>query len=156
MKTILRITAGGIFLFAAAFAAHTQTNHKSSAALKTSTSPASDADVQRGKYLVEEVAKCGECHTPRNDDGELDYSHWLQGAPVWIMPVHPNSHWAERAPALAGFPGYSDQDGFDILEKGVGANGETIRPPMHIYHMKHEDAVAIIAYLRSLSTAAPK
>jgi hypothetical protein len=41
----------------------------------------------------------------------------------------------------------------NILEKGIGANGEAIRPPMHIYHLKHEDAVAIIAYLRSLPSS---
>jgi len=36
------------------------------------------------------------------------------------------------------------------LEKGTGPEGETLRPPMHIYHMTHEDAKAIIAYLKSL------
>ena len=29
-------------------------------------------DVARGKYLVEEVAKCPECHTPRDAQGNLD------------------------------------------------------------------------------------
>jgi hypothetical protein len=37
-----------------------------------------------------------------------------------------------------------------ILEKGTGPEGEEIRPPMHIYHMNHADAKAIIAYLKSL------
>jgi hypothetical protein len=36
------------------------------------------------------------------------------------------------------------------LENGIGPEGEMLRPPMHIYHMKHEDAEAIVAYLRSL------
>ena len=30
------------------------------------------ADVARGKYLVEEVAKCPECHTQRDAQGNLD------------------------------------------------------------------------------------
>ena len=110
-------------------------------------------DIERGKYLVEEVAKCGECHTPRDTQGQLDGARLLQGAPIWITPVHPDPNWAERAPVIAGFPAYSDEDGINILERGIGANGEVIRPPMHIYHMKHEDAVAIIAYLRSLQTS---
>jgi hypothetical protein len=29
-------------------------------------------------------------------------------------------------------------------------NGEVLRPPMHIYHLNHDDAVAIIAYLKSV------
>jgi hypothetical protein len=37
-----------------------------------------------------------------------------------------------------------------VLEKGTGPEGEQLRPPMHIYHMHHADAVAIAAYLKSL------
>jgi hypothetical protein len=74
----------------------------------------------------------------------------LQGAPTWVAPVHPDSNWAWNAPTLAGFAGYSDADAVNILEKGIGANGQPIQRPMHIYHMSHEDALAIVAYLKSL------
>ncbi|HEX2665512.1 MAG TPA: c-type cytochrome [Candidatus Acidoferrum sp.] len=107
-------------------------------------------EIERGRYLVEEVAKCAECHTPRNAQGELDRHAWLQGAPIWIMPVKPIPNWADRAPALAGFPGLTEEEGERVLEKGTGPEGETLRPPMHIYHMSQADARAIIAYLRSL------
>lgn len=36
--------------------------------------------VEYGKQLVEEVAKCGNCHTPRKTTEELDRSKWLKGA----------------------------------------------------------------------------
>ncbi|WP_136442376.1 c-type cytochrome [Pacificoceanicola onchidii] len=36
---------------------------------------------ERGRYLVEALAHCGECHTPRNPLGGLDTSRWLAGAP---------------------------------------------------------------------------
>jgi mono/diheme cytochrome c family protein len=117
---------------------------------QTSSKPPAATEISRGKYLVEEVAKCQECHTPRNSQGDLDNSRWLQGASIWITPVHPTENWAQNAPAIAGFPGYSDADAVNILEKGIGANAEPIRPPMHIYHMNHADAQAIVAYLRSL------
>jgi mono/diheme cytochrome c family protein len=117
---------------------------------KAKTASVDKVEVQRGRYLVEEVAKCAECHTPRNAQGELDPHAWLQGAPIWITPVRPNPNWAERAPALAGFPSLSEVQGERVLEKGTGPEGETLRPPMHIYHMTHEDAKAIIAYLKSL------
>jgi mono/diheme cytochrome c family protein len=116
-------------------------------------SPASSAinvEIERGRYLVEEVAKCGECHTPRNERGELRTDAWLQGATIWIQPVAPIRNWADRTPALAGFPSFTEEQGERVLEKGTGPEGEELRPPMHIYHMKHEDAKAIIAYLRSL------
>lgn len=34
----------------------------------------------RGRYLVEALAHCGECHTPRNAIGGLDTGRWLGGA----------------------------------------------------------------------------
>jgi mono/diheme cytochrome c family protein len=109
-------------------------------------------EVQRGKYLVEEVAKCAECHTPRDANGNLDPQAWLQGAPIWIMPVRHIPNWADNVPAIAGLPSFTDEQMERVLEKGIGPQGEVLRPPMHIYHMTPEDAKAIIAYLRSLRT----
>jgi mono/diheme cytochrome c family protein len=124
--------------------------------VKPPSEPAAQADtatnpeVERGRYLVEEVAKCPECHTPRDAQGELRTDAWLSGAPVWIRPVAPIANWADHAPTLAGWPSFTEEQGERILEKGTGPEGEELRPPMHIYHMKHEDAKAIIAYLKSL------
>jgi hypothetical protein len=120
------------------------------------TPAAQQGAVERGKYLVENVAMCEECHTPRDASGELDETRRLQGAPIWIAPVRPNPDWAMNAPALAGFAGYTDEQGAQILERGVGPNGLAIRKPMHIYHMNHADALAIMAYLRSLPAAYPQ
>ena len=117
---------------------------------KPKTASTDAIEIERGRYLVEEVAKCPECHTPRNARGELDHQAWLQGAAIWIMPVGPIPNWADRAPALAGFPSFTEEQGERVLEKGIGPEGETLRPPMHIYHMSHGDAKAIIAYLKSL------
>lgn len=109
-----------------------------------------DAQVERGRYLVEDVAMCGECHSPRDSRGELEHDKWLQGATIWIMPIHPDTNWAERVPPLAGLPSLNDQEAERVLEKGTGPEGEILRPPMHIYHMTPDDAKAVIAYLRSL------
>lgn len=38
--------------------------------------------LQRGRYLVEALGHCGECHTPRNALGGMDRSRWLAGAPI--------------------------------------------------------------------------
>ena len=111
---------------------------------------ATNPELERGRYLVEEVAKCPECHTPRDDRGELRHDAWLSGATIWIRPVAPIPNWADHVPALAGWPTFTEAQGERILERGTGPQGEELRPPMHIYHMKHEDAKAIIAYLKSL------
>jgi hypothetical protein len=48
---------------------------------------------------------------------------------------------------------FTEEEGERVLEKGMGPEGEVLRPPMHIYHMNHADAKAIIAYLKSLPEA---
>lgn len=110
-------------------------------------------DASRGRYLVEEVAKCSECHTPRDTENQLDRGRWLQGASIWIEPVRHVSNWAQFAPPLAGLPGLNDEQMERVLERGQSANGREIQPPMHLYHLNHADALAVIAYLRSLPTS---
>ncbi len=119
-------------------------------ATNRAASGATAAEIERGKYLVEDVAMCVECHTPRDSQGALRTDAWLAGAPIWIRPVAPIPNWADHAPSLAGWPSFTEEQGERVLEKGTGPEGEQLRPPMHIYHMKHEDAKAIIAYLKSL------
>lgn len=136
------------------------TSSQKAAAQKTAgqkaAAPAEQGNVERGRYLVENVAMCEECHTPRDGGGNLDESRRLQGAPIWITPVHQTTNWANNAPSLAGFEQFTEEQGEQILEQGVGPNGLPIQPPMHIYHMNHADAQAVIAYLRSLPGSYPQ
>jgi mono/diheme cytochrome c family protein len=138
--TVLSALIGVMFVGVLGFSATSQSKRPS-----TET-----GDVERGKYLVEEVAKCPECHTPRDARGNLDAHAWLQGGPIWIRPVQPIPDWADHVPPLAGLPSYTDKQMERVLEKGEGPEGEALRPPMHIYHMNPDDAKAIIAYLKSL------
>jgi mono/diheme cytochrome c family protein len=75
VKTIIGLAICAILVIASMSASYTQTT-------KNRTSPISsrESDIARGKYLVEEVAKCGECHTPRDARNQLDSARWLQGA----------------------------------------------------------------------------
>lgn len=120
------------------------------ATARTNRGEAQKSEIEHGRYLVEEVAKCPECHTPRDSSGQLDRQAWLQGAPIWIEPVQHIQNWADHAPALAGLPSFTEVEMERVLEKGIGPEGEVLRPPMHTYHMVPEDAKAIIAYLKSL------
>src|ERR1700735_5405514 len=135
MRPSFGFGALALVLFAGAVIASTRAPWQA----PSNSSSSNASQVKRGKYLVEEVARCTECHTPRDSQGNLDNSRALQGAPVWIVPGHPDHNWAQQAPPLAGFAAYTESDGEEILEKGRGANGETIRPPMHVYHLNHDD-----------------
>lgn len=107
---------------------------------------------ERGRYLVEEVARCWECHTPMSGQGQWNKGKWMQGAAVWFKPVAPITEWAYRAPGIAGLRSFSDDQARMILEKGIGPNGLALRLPMHTYHLSTEDAQAVIAYLRATGT----
>lgn len=106
--------------------------------------------VEHGRYIVEQVAMCGECHTPRNDRGELDRSRWLQGAPIPLESPFENQRWAFQAPAIAGLPGWSPDEVIRILETGTRFSGKKPRSPMPGFRMNRDDASAVTAYLQSL------
>jgi len=105
----------------------------------------------RGQYIVEDVAMCGTCHTPRRPDGELDRQRWLAGAPVPYLPAHPNSNWPLQAPRLAGLPPTTDAGMITLLTTGIWIDGKPLRDPMPKFHMTRADAEAVLAYLKSLT-----
>jgi mono/diheme cytochrome c family protein len=113
----------------------------------------SAVSVARGKYLVESVGLCGDCHTPRNDRGELVKEQWLQGATLDFKPIAPVPVWAEKAPAIAGLPGWEKDAAIRFLMTGVAYNGLPSRPPMPQFRFNVQDAQAIVAYLKSLVPA---
>ena len=107
--------------------------------------------VNRGRYIVEDVAVCSQCHTPRNSAGDLERSQWLEGAPLWLLPARPMGNWPLQVPRIAGSPGGSDADIIRLLTTGVWRDGQRLRPPMPQFRMSREDAESVVAYLRSLS-----
>jgi mono/diheme cytochrome c family protein len=106
--------------------------------------------VGRGKYLVEGVAGCGYCHTPRDSDGNPDRAKWLAGAPVFYEPARPVPGWANSAPRLAGLPPGSDAELIRLLTTSVSRSGQPPRWPMPRFYMTRTDAEAVVAYLKSV------
>jgi mono/diheme cytochrome c family protein len=110
-----------------------------------------ESDVTRGKYLVEGVAMCGQCHTPRDSNGNLDRTRWLQGAPiVWLSPDN-DPNWPLSAPRIGGTPPANDADMIKLLTTGIWTTGAPLRPPMPQFRMERSDAEAVVAYLKSLT-----
>lgn len=109
------------------------------------------SDVARGKYLVEGVAMCGQCHTPRDSNGVLDRSKWLQGAAVPWVPAQSIAGWPLLAPRIGGTPPASDADMIRLLTTGIWTNGKQLRFPMMPFRMSDGDARAVVAYLKTPS-----
>jgi len=110
--------------------------------------------VSRGEYIVNDVAVCSQCHTPRDSEGQFIRSRWLEGSPVWFQPAAPQKNWPLQAPRLAGSMPASEAAMVRLLTTGVWTNGEELRPPMPQFRMSREDAEAVVAYLKSLNPEA--
>ena len=108
-------------------------------------------NVARGKYIVEDVAMCTQCHTPRDSNDELQRSKWLEGASLWLQPSRPTADWPLKAPRIAGNPPGSDADMIKLLTTGLWQDNRPLRAPMPPFRMTREDAEAVVAYLKSLS-----
>jgi mono/diheme cytochrome c family protein len=107
------------------------------------------ANAEHGAYIVEHVAMCIECHSPRDSDGRILAGKEFTGAPIPV-PVPP-SDWATRAPRNRGLLGYDDEQAMRLLTQGaIGRNGEQLQLPMPRFRMTHEDAADVIAFMRSL------
>jgi mono/diheme cytochrome c family protein len=119
---------------------------------KQSASPANNGMVARGKYIVESLSVCSQCHTPRDSAGNYDSERWLQGGEVWLQPPQPNPDWPQRAPRIAGNPPGTDEELITLLTTGIWRDGKRLRPPMPQFRMSREDAQAVIAYLKTLNS----
>src|SRR5207253_5416046 len=106
------------------------------------------AQIERGKYLVEQVARCGDCHSPVNEKGEPIP---VRGGSLAFKPVTPNPGWADKAPNIAGLRGWDEDAAIKFLMTGIAYNDLPARPPMPPYHLNRPDVEAIGAFLKSLS-----
>jgi mono/diheme cytochrome c family protein len=116
---------------------------------------ANTSQISRGKYLVEDVAMCSQCHTPRDSAGNLDHGRWLQGGGLWYQPANPVPDWPQQVPRIGGTVSATDGEMVRLLTTGIWKTGQRLRSPMPQFRMSPEDAAAVIAYLRTLNPSSP-
>ena len=142
-----------LILAAAAFAALAACSPGATTKTEPAAAPDPAATVARGKYLVDNIGLCGDCHTQRLPTGMLDSAHYLEGATLVFKPSNPQP-WAPTTPALAGLPkGYDEAQFVRFLQTNVKPDGSRPLPPMPEYKLSEEDATAIAAYLKGLPPA---
>ena len=107
--------------------------------------------IARGAYIVNDVAMCPTCHTPRLANGELDRGRWLAGASEPYTPAHPTADWPTITPRIGGVLPTSEEGMVTLLTTAVWIDGKQLRDPMPKFHMNRADAEAVVAYLKSLT-----
>ena len=120
----------------------------------TSTLFAASAEVERGRYLVEEVGKCQMCHTPKLESGEYDKTKWLKGATLDIQPIGTIKGWHKTAPDLTStgrlFERWKAEGIQKFMQTGLNPRGGGADAPMPTYKLNEADAKAIVEYLKTL------
>ena len=111
--------------------------------------------IERGRYLVEHVALCGDCHTPKNFMGVAQRSLYLAGAKKGKGPL------GEEVPNITpdketGISEWKREDIATLLLTGETPDGDNVQGLMAevtaagFKNMKREDARAIADYLKSI------
>ena len=108
-------------------------------------------ELERGRYLVEALGHCGECHTPRNKLGGMDRTRWLAGAP------NPSGKGSipNITPAKLN---WSENDLMTYFTSGFTPDFDTVGGHMtevveNLKQMPESDLLAIIAYLKAVPAA---
>ncbi len=105
--------------------------------------------VARGEYLANNVAMCVQCHSGRDAAGHILESEKFRGGVIPFKAPFPGEAWAFRAPAIAGLPGFTDEQIVALLTEGHATGRTPPKRPMPPFRMTREDAASIVAYLRS-------
>jgi mono/diheme cytochrome c family protein len=105
--------------------------------------------VARGEYIVNSVAMCVQCHSPRDANGRIVEERKLTGAPMPVRGPEWTDEWAFRTPAIEGLTGFTDDQIVTLLTEGRAGDRDPPRPPMPPFRMTKADAQAVVAYLRS-------
>ncbi len=106
-------------------------------------------NVARGKYLVNNIGMCGDCHTPMNQKGEPLKGKTLQGAPIMFTPTVPIPGWAKSSPGIAGLD-WTEEQAITFFTTGKRPDGTIAAPPMPQIRLNKTDAAAVYAYLKTL------
>ncbi len=118
------------------------------------TDPAADVPAsgpQRGKYLVDTLAHCSTCHTPRGTLMQEEMGHYLGGGKVgsWTAPNITSD-------PDAGIGSWSEEDVFTYLKsgvvhgKGVAAGDMGLAVQNSFSMLTDDDLKSIAAYIKTV------
>jgi mono/diheme cytochrome c family protein len=107
--------------------------------------------LERGKYLVQSVVACGNCHFQRGPQGEPLFDKGLSGGMLFDEPGF-KAYAANITPDPAtGIGKWTDAQLARAIREGVRPDQSVIGPPMPIEfyrNMSDDDLASIILYLR--------
>lgn len=108
--------------------------------------------VDRGRYIVEVIAACGNCHSSAGPNTPGQPTHLAGGYPIdepGMFAIPPNITQDEET----GIGSWTDEEIARTIREGVRPDGRVLGPPMPfgLYrNISDQDVAAIVAYLRTV------
>ena len=109
--------------------------------------------LERGKYLMNGIVACGNCHTPGSLLGRSERGREMAGGHKWEEPPFTTYASNITPDKGTGIGNWTDEQIFTSLREGKRPDGSIIGPPMsgELYaRISDRDVRAIIAYLRQV------
>jgi mono/diheme cytochrome c family protein len=114
--------------------------------IQASTEP---AVIERGRYLVQGPAHCGDCHGAVDPPAVSRLGRPLSGGQEFALPVGTFRVPNITADRETGIGAVSDRALARVLRYGVKPNGEVALPFMPYADLSDDDLTAIISFLRT-------
>src|SRR5690349_8399868 len=108
--------------------------------------------VERGKYLMESVVACGNCHVQRGAQGQPLMDKGRSGGMVFDTPMFKSYAANITMDAETGIGKWTDDQIARAIREGKRPDGSIIGPPMPVEfyrHMSDADVASLIAYMRA-------
>ena len=123
------------------------------ALLASAGSALAQAPVERGKYLVNTIMTCQNCHTPKGERGAPVFERDLSSGLTWDEPPFKVTASNITQDKETGIGSWSDADIKKALQKGERPNGVRLAAimPADFYEiLTPGDLNAIVAYLKTV------
>ena len=111
-----------------------------------------ETTVDRGRYIVEVIGACGNCHSPAGPEEPDQSLHLAGGNPIdepGMVAIPPNI----TSDKETGIGSWTDVQIIKAIREGIRPDGRVLGPPMPfvLYRkISDQDIAAIVAYLRTV------
>src|SRR5688572_10250594 len=116
-----------------------------------------ESPVERGRYLVNNVAACIDCHSPRDEAGQFVEGMFLAGTACFAeLPNGSCLNTRNLTNHETGLANRSDEEIKRMIRDGIrpAATGDEPLSPVMPYYVLHNmsdsDLDAVVAYLRTV------
>jgi mono/diheme cytochrome c family protein len=124
----------------------------------TSGSGDPEDQIEYGRYLVDNVIACPDCHTPRTAEGAPDLDNYMAGVECFVeLESGECLHTPNLTSDETGLSNRTDDDLKLMIMEGLrptdGADYQPLNPimPYYVFHnMELRELNAIVAYLRTI------